>query len=241
MAFERDRQIWVGAGRRSAPARTRLRAQRQPTATRGGRPTARGSRSSRTAATTLRRHLHQRRAPITWLAPSTSRDASPRWSPDGTRIAFVRRPGAGGAPRLGPGAAPPPWAIWTAERRDRPGAPGLEGARDAARLRADDARRHQPALGGAAAASSSCRTQDGWPHLYSIAAGGGEPLLLTPGDYMAEHITPAPGRRRCWSSPPTPGRHADDIDRRHVVQGAGGPRGAGGADAGHRASSGRPS
>ena len=36
---------------------------------------------------------------IRYLAPSTSRDLTPRWSPAGTRIAFVRMPGQGGAPR----------------------------------------------------------------------------------------------------------------------------------------------
>ncbi|MBK7436820.1 MAG: hypothetical protein IPI77_08435 [Saprospiraceae bacterium] len=30
--------------------------------------------------------------------------------------------------------------------------------------------------------------QDGWPHLYSMNAQGGSPLLLTPGHFMCEHI-----------------------------------------------------
>ncbi|MFD2871711.1 S9 family peptidase [Mucilaginibacter ximonensis] len=31
--------------------------------------------------------------PIQWIEPSFSRDASPRWSPDGKKIAFIRTPG----------------------------------------------------------------------------------------------------------------------------------------------------
>ncbi|MFX8727611.1 DPP IV N-terminal domain-containing protein, partial [Acinetobacter baumannii] len=30
--------------------------------------------------------------------------------------------------------------------------------------------------------------EDGWPHLYAVDASGGKPVLLTPGNYMAEHI-----------------------------------------------------
>lgn len=30
---------------------------------------------------------------------------------------------------------------------------------------------------------------DGWPHLYSIAPSGGKPLLLTPGEFMVEHVS----------------------------------------------------
>ena len=31
---------------------------------------------------------------ITWLDPSVDRDSEPAWSPDGTSVAFFRRPGA---------------------------------------------------------------------------------------------------------------------------------------------------
>jgi len=39
--------------------------------------------------------------PLSFLAPTTSRDFFGRWSPDGKRIAFVRVPGEGGAPSAG--------------------------------------------------------------------------------------------------------------------------------------------
>jgi dipeptidyl aminopeptidase/acylaminoacyl peptidase len=58
---------------------------------------------------------------------------------------------------------------------------------------------------------------DGWPHLYSIAEGGGEPLLLTPGRYMAEYVTLSPdGRYLAFAG--NAGSDVDDIDRRHVVR-----------------------
>ncbi len=33
---------------------------------------------------------------------------------------------------------------------------------------------------------------DGWPHLYSVPATGGSPLLLTPGKFMVEQIRLSP-------------------------------------------------
>ena len=51
---------------------------------------------------------------IVYLTPSTGRDSSPRWSPDGKRIAFVRRPG-NGAPEPILEQRPQAWSIWTAD------------------------------------------------------------------------------------------------------------------------------
>src|SRR5690606_1055287 len=58
---------------------------------------------------------------------------------------------------------------------------------------------------------------DGWPHLYSMPARGGEPLLLAPGDYVAEDTRLSPDGRYpvfAGNAGSTPG----DIDRRHVVK-----------------------
>ena len=37
--------------------------------------------------------------------------------------------------------------------------------------------------------------EDGWPHLYSVSARGGAPMLLTPGGFMVEHVAPVPMAR----------------------------------------------
>jgi dipeptidyl aminopeptidase/acylaminoacyl peptidase len=58
---------------------------------------------------------------------------------------------------------------------------------------------------------------DGWPHLYSIGETGGEPLLLTPGRYMAEYVSLSPDRRFLLFAG-NAGTDPDDIDRRHVVR-----------------------
>ncbi|HEV8357849.1 MAG TPA: prolyl oligopeptidase family serine peptidase [Gemmatimonadales bacterium] len=154
--------------------------------------------------------------PIRWIAPSTSRDESPRWSPDGRRLVFVRQPGAGGTPQPVLERRPEPWALWTADAATgvarelwkapatlRGSPPGTDGGVNL-----------HWAAGGRIVFLSY---MDGWPHLYSITATGGEPLLLTPGKYMAEYITLSPdGRFVVFAG--NAGTDPDDIDRRHVVK-----------------------
>ena len=62
--------------------------------------------------------------------------------------------------------------------------------------------------------------QDGWPHLYSIAAASGaraEPKLLTPGAFMVEHVALSPDRKNLVYSANT-GADRLDIDRRHLFK-----------------------
>ena len=216
VAFEKDRHIWTVPIDGSQPARRVVAAAGTNGgvvwAPDGGRiafVSSRGDHAFIGVSTTDG-------TSITWLAPSTSRDSSPRWSPDGRRIAFVRRPGTGGAapPALEPRHLP--WAIWTA---DVASATGAQLWKASATLRGSYPTTH----GGANLHWASKNRivflsyQDGWPHLYSIPEEGGEPLLLTPGAYMAEHIRLAPDRTHLVFAA-NAGETADDIDRRHVVR-----------------------
>src|SRR6266550_1757734 len=152
---------------------------------------------------------------ITWLAPAFARDRSPRWSPDGRRIAFVRLPGTGGAPDSLLPPQPNPWEIWTADV--------MTGAAQRLWKSPETLTGSVPTTDGGTnlAWAASDRIiflsyQDGWPHLYSIPASGGSALLLTPGGYMAEHITlSGDGRWLVFA-----GNMGDslDVDRRHVVR-----------------------
>jgi len=171
---------------------------------------------------------------LKWIAPSFSRDASPQWSDDGSHIAFIRRPGAGGAPDSILTAKPDPWSIYIADTAT--GTPTLLW-KSPLTLRGS-----YPTTDGGAnlhwAAGNRIvflSYQDGWPHLYSMdvslpAASSGSamssaafgksplaaPLLLTPGNFMCEHIRLSPDKRKLLFSANTgPDQH--DIERRHAA------------------------
>ena len=156
--------------------------------------------------------------PVTWLAPAFARDRSPRWSPDGRRIAFVRLPGTGGAPDSLLPPRPNPWEIWTAD--------ATTGAAErlwkspetlAGSVPTTDGSTNLGWGGGANDRIVFLSYQDGWPHLYSIPATGGQALLLTPGRYMAEHISlSSDGKWLVFAG--NMGSDSLDIDRRHVVR-----------------------
>lgn len=154
--------------------------------------------------------------PITWIAPSFSRDRSPRWSPDGKKIVFVRTPGSGGAPDSVLTRKHQPWSIWTA---------------DVASATASLLWSAPKTLAGSVPTTHGGTNlhwaandrivylsyQDGWPHLYSIPATGGTPLTLTKAPFMAEHITLTHDKKWLLFSGNT-GPDKLDIDRRHVVR-----------------------
>jgi len=154
--------------------------------------------------------------PIVYLSPSTGRDSSPRWSPDGKRIAFVRRPGTGGAPEPILEQRPQAWSIWTA---DAATGEGNQLWKSPFTLRGSPPTTHGGTnLHWAAAGRIVFLSYlDGQPHLYSIPEKGGEPLLLTPGNYMAEYISISADRTYLVFAG-NAGSDPDDIDRRHIVK-----------------------
>ncbi|HJS91774.1 MAG TPA: prolyl oligopeptidase family serine peptidase [Steroidobacteraceae bacterium] len=152
--------------------------------------------------------------PIEYLLPSTSRDLEPRWSPDGSRIAFARMPGQGGPPQSVLEWHPVPWSIWVADVRTNDGRKVWQSP--------DTLRGSFPEEGSDLRWAAGDRLtfiseQDNWPHLYAVAASGGEARLLTPGEFMVEDTAMTPDRRYLIYSANT-GSTAGDEDRRHLYR-----------------------
>jgi dipeptidyl aminopeptidase/acylaminoacyl peptidase len=152
---------------------------------------------------------------LRYVAASFSRDRSPRWSPDGESIAFVRTPGAGGAPDSILTSKHQPWSIWKADIEQGKGTQLWKAPSTLAG--------NLPATNGGSNLNWTANgrivfvsAHDGWSHLYSMSDAGSMPKLLTPGNYMVEHIKLSLDNNTIYFSANT-GKDAKDIDRRHIA------------------------
>lgn len=146
---------------------------------------------------------------ITWLAPSVDRDRDPIWSPDGSKVAFVRVPAAAPGPFSSTRTAEP-WSLWIAD-------PSTGAEHELWHANAGTGSRFYPLEGNAAFAWAADDRivfpweGTGWVHLYSIAATGGAPTLLTPGNFEIFSADLSPDKRRVVYS-----SNVDDLDHRHL-------------------------
>jgi dipeptidyl aminopeptidase/acylaminoacyl peptidase len=154
------------------------------------------------------------KTPIEYLAPSTTHDFMPRWSLDGTRVAFVRVPGDGGTPQPILKQVPNPWSIWVADVATAKGSlvwqspktlhgsyPDTEGEANLHWLSGDRL--------------LFLANLDNWPHLYSVSAKGGAIKLLTPGKFMVEDVSVSvDGSHVVYNA--NVGANAGDSERRHL-------------------------
>lgn len=157
---------------------------------------------------------------LVYLDPSFDRDQEPIWSPDGTRIAFIREPSTTGEEPGGSSREAQPWSIRVADARTGQGREvwrAKEGVGSAFWGFMSNERQLFWAGGDRIAFPWE---RSGWVHIYSVPIGGGEAVELTPGKFEVEHVVIAPNRRELVFS-----SNQDDIDRRHLwrVSPNGGP------------------
>jgi dipeptidyl aminopeptidase/acylaminoacyl peptidase len=146
---------------------------------------------------------------IRYLEPSVDKDSMPRWSADGKWVVFVRVAGDESKLPLIP-VRPEPWSLWMADaatgRGHRLWRSG-EKVEDSLPSLSEDRSLNVAAEGRVLFSSE----QDGRNHLYSIAAGGGQPITLTPGDFDVEDVTLSSDKAWVIYS-----SNEGDVDRRHL-------------------------
>lgn len=151
---------------------------------------------------------------VRYLSPSFSRDSSPKWSPDGSKVVFVRRPGGKPEPMPILEQRHSPWEIWVADVKTGEGklrwkAP--ETLRGSISTTHGGVNLHWAADNNLVYLSY----EDGWPHLYAMHAEIGPSRQLTKGNFMVEHVRLSPDKRFVVFSA-NHGPNKEDIDRRHI-------------------------
>ena len=145
---------------------------------------------------------------ITYLMPSTNRDAGPQWSPDSKRLVFIRQPGAQFKRPLIP-EFPRPWSLCIADAQTGEGRELFHGGtamQDSLPLFAFESLKFTD--NGRIIFASE---KEGRNHLYSIDADGGAAQLLTPGDFDVEEVTLSGDRKSILYT-----SNQNDVDRRHI-------------------------
>ena len=145
---------------------------------------------------------------IDYIAPDVDRDSEPRWTADGNKIAFFRRPGLryGGAAVGFRGRGATNLSIWIADVRSGRAKQIWQTPKEEPRfysLRNFMVTANDRILFTA--------ENDNWAHLFSMPLTGGEPKDLTPGEAFVEHVgLSSDGKTLFFSS------NLADIHGRHI-------------------------
>lgn len=152
---------------------------------------------------------------IKWIDPSFTSDLSPKWSPSSNdSLVFVRRVMFYDEEHTVLKRKPNPWEIRIADIR-KEGSKSLWKSPHTLNGSAPTTHGGFNLHWAASGHIVFLATLDNWPHLYSVPVTGGEPLLLTSGNFMVEHAQLSPDGQHLIFSANT-GPDSQDIDRRHI-------------------------
>lgn len=150
---------------------------------------------------------------LAYLDPSSDLDGNPAWSPDSTRIAFLRIPPDKNTELYGPHRTALPWSIRVAEIASGKGHEiwqAAEGAGSAFRGAESPDQLHWT-MGDRIVFPWE---REGWLHLYAVPVAGGAAKELTPGvHFEVAHVSLSADRKTLVFD-----SNQSDIDRRHAWQ-----------------------
>lgn len=147
---------------------------------------------------------------VRWMSPGFWSDAMPAWSPDGRELAFVRTMNIPGLWPFVPVRETVPFSIRVATvstGESREVFRAHEGVGSAFHGWNSPSQVYWAAGGHLVFPWE----KDGWLNLWSVPAGGGDPIPLTPGDFEVQFGSITPDRREVIFD-----SNQDDIDRKHL-------------------------
>jgi dipeptidyl aminopeptidase/acylaminoacyl peptidase len=155
---------------------------------------------------------------LRYVSPSADRDLYPRWSPDGSHIAFVRLIGKEmkepSIPQI-----PQPWSIWVydvAGNSAKQVWTSGSALDDSLPILTEDGSFYFAGKDRVIFSSE----KDGWNHLYSVPANGGDATLLTPGKsetgFETEDVALSTDKNSVIYSSNQADSDPLDVDRRHL-------------------------
>ena len=144
---------------------------------------------------------------IRWIAPTFDRDMMPRWSADGSTIAYVHTAGRAMKQPLIP-IEPEPWSLRVANAST---GEAREIWHSSNEMNASLPRTEDESFYFARDRLVFGYEQDGWNHLYSVPVQGGQATLLTPGEFDVEEVSLTPDRQTVIYT-----SNQNDVDRRHI-------------------------